>query len=307
MYLLTCADLAAVGPGVLNDWKVEVLTDIHARALRVFHPESASASNGRHILRTEALRLLKGDERASRWFAAQFDLLPEAFLARYSPAQVVELFARLKALEANRGDAWGQYNVDSKTVEFTAGIAGGVGRGIFSSMAGTLSSFGMQILSAETVVLADELLVLRYVTEDTEHKAGPTPRDRVDRIAAVMVASIDSPEPPKFRRIWGSDQIQANAALMQPPNEVRIDATLPGDSTIVEVFTVDRLGLLYDLASTIHELGLVIRFAKIGTSLDRVVDVFYVTERDGTKPTDSGRLDEIATRLRQVIEPGRSN
>jgi [protein-PII] uridylyltransferase len=305
MYLLTSADLAAVGPGVLNDWKVEVLSDIHARALRTFQPESAPAANNRRILRSEALRLLKADERTSRWFAAQFDLLPEAFLARYTPGQVVELLERLKALEANRGDTWGQYIADSKTVEFTAGIAGGVGRGIFSSMAGTLSSFGMQILAAETIVLDGDLLLLRYVTEDTEHKTDPTPRERVDRIAAAMVASIDSPEPPKFRRIWGQDQVDASVAFMQLPNEVRIDATLPGDSTIVEVFTVDRLGLLYDLARTIHELGLVIRFAKIGTSLDRVVDVFYVTERDGTKPTDPGRLEEVATRLRQVIEPAR--
>ncbi|MEX2171821.1 MAG: HD domain-containing protein [Pirellulales bacterium] len=303
IYLLTCADLAAVGPGVLNDWKVEVLTEIHARALRTFEPEIAPAADHRHLLRTEALRLLKGDERSSRWFAAQFDLLPETLLARLTPPQVVELLQRLQSLESTRSAAWGQYYTDAKTVEFTAGIAGGVGRGIFSSMAGTLSTFGMQIFAAETVVLADDLLLLRYQTEDNEHKTGPTPRERIDRIAAAMVASIDSPEPPKFRRIWGHDQAQANLALMQLPNEVRIDPTLPGDSTIVEVFTVDRLGLLYDLARTIHELNLVIRFAKIGTSLDRVVDVFYVTERDGTKPTDAGRLEEIATKLRQVIEP----
>src|SRR5690606_27519408 len=111
------------------------------------------------------------------------------------------------------------------------------------------------------------------------------------------------PKPPKVSRPWGADQFAANAALMQLPSEVRIAPTLPGESTIVEIYTFDRLVLLYDLAHTIHDLGLVIRFAKIGTSLDRVVDVFYVTERDGTNPTDAGRLDDVATRLRQVIEP----
>ena len=29
LFVLTCADLAAVGPGVLNDWKLEVLTDLY--------------------------------------------------------------------------------------------------------------------------------------------------------------------------------------------------------------------------------------------------------------------------------------
>jgi [protein-PII] uridylyltransferase len=52
-----------------------------------------------------------------------------------------------------------------------------------------------------------------------------------------------------------------------------------------------------------HELGLVIRFAKIATSLDQVVDVFYVAERDGTKPSASQRLTEISRRLMNVIEP----
>lgn len=303
LYLLTCADLAAVGPGVLNDWKVEVLTDIHTRALRTMRPEGAPAPNPRQILRGQVTQLLRSDERTARWISKQLDLLPEAFLARRAPDQIIHLLQRLRALEENQSAAWGEYLPDSKTVEFTAGIAGGVGRGIFSRMAGALSSFGMQILAAETVVLADELLLLRYVTEDTEHKTTPTPSQRIDRITAAMVASIDATDPPKFRRLWGQDQIAASAALVQIPNEVRIDPSLPGDATIIEVFAVDRLGLLYELARAIHELGLVIRFAKIGTSLDRVVDVYYVTERDGTRPTEPARLEEIATRLQQVIEP----
>ena len=64
---------------------------------------------------------------------------------------------------------------------------------------------------------------------------------------------------------------------------MRIDNELSDECTVVEVFTVDRRGLLYRLARALHDLGLVIRFAKIGTYLDQVVDVFYVTERDGAE------------------------
>ena len=34
LFVLTCADLAAVGPGVLNDWKLEVLTDLYQRTMQ---------------------------------------------------------------------------------------------------------------------------------------------------------------------------------------------------------------------------------------------------------------------------------
>jgi [protein-PII] uridylyltransferase len=87
------------------------------------------------------------------------------------------------------------------------------------------------------------------------------------------------------------------------PNEVRINNDLSPECTIVEVFTIDRRGLLYRLARALHDLKLVIRFAKIGTRVDQVVDVFYVTERDGRKATADDRLEEIRAALMGVILP----
>ena len=42
LYVLTCADLAAVGPGVLNSWKGEVLNDLYLRTLRHLSGDSPS-------------------------------------------------------------------------------------------------------------------------------------------------------------------------------------------------------------------------------------------------------------------------
>ena len=79
------------------------------------------------------------------------------------------------------------------------------------------------------------------------------------------------------------------------------------ECTIVEVFTIDRRGLLYRLARTLHDLQLLIRYAKIGTYLDQVVDVFYVTERDDSKPESDERLAEIRNRLLEVIASGQTS
>jgi [protein-PII] uridylyltransferase len=95
--------------------------------------------------------------------------------------------------------------------------------------------------------------------------------------------------------------MEAAAALTNLPNEVRINNELSDECSVVEVFTIDRRGLLFRLARALHDLGLVIRFAKIGTYLDQVVDVFYVTERDGRKPAFDHRLDEIRQALTAVI------
>jgi [protein-PII] uridylyltransferase len=169
-------------------------------------------------------------------------------------------------------------------------------------MAGALTSHGLQILSAETNTLSDELLLLHYVVHDPDYPGEPPP-ERLAAVCESLAASIDSDQPPRFRTVWGHEQHEANAALANLPNEVRIDTQLSDECAIVEVFTIDRRGLLYRLARTLHDLGLIIRFAKIGTYLDQVVDVFYVAERDGSQPRSAERLAEIRARLFDVIGP----
>ena len=67
------------------------------------------------------------------------------------------------------------------------------------------------------------------------------------------------------------------------------------------------MGLLYTIARTLFELGLSVSVAKIGTYLDQVVDVFYVTDQAGGKMTDeqSPATDHRAAARSRSIGMGR--
>jgi [protein-PII] uridylyltransferase len=303
--LVSCADLASVGPDVLNSWKVDVLFGLYRRTLRMLTPDRVPLEDRHEMARRETLALFTQKEREEAWFERQLDALPEALMARRTPADVLEVLRRLHALSPRGGTAWAHYLPETDTVEFFGAIDQGLGRAIFSSMAGALTSHGMQILSAETNTLADDLLLLYYVALDPDYPGEP-PAERLAKVCDSLVASIDRAEPPTFRTVWGYEQLEANAALSNLPNEVRIDTQLSDECAIVEVFTIDRRGLLYRLARTLHDAELIIRFAKIGTYLDQVVDVFYVTERDGSKPQSESRLEEIRARLLGVVGPAAS-
>jgi [protein-PII] uridylyltransferase len=301
--LVSCADLAAVGPGVLNSWKIEVLFELYRRTLRRLSPDPGALVEDHHdSARRLARERLTPAERSDAWFEKQLEALPEAFVSRRSPADVAEVLRKFRELPSRGGTAWARYLPDTGTVEFFGGIDEGTGRAIFSSMAGALSGHGMQILSAGTHTLADGLLLLHYVAHDPDYPGEPPP-ERMEAVCRSLVAAIDSDQPPKFRKVWGHEHHEANAALSNLPNEVRIESQLSDECTIVEVYTIDRRGLLYRLARGLHDLRLLIRYAKIGTYLDQVVDVFYVTERDGSKPQSDDRLAEIRTRLLEVISP----
>src|SRR5581483_2622139 len=76
------------------------------------------------------------------------------------------------------------------------------------------------------------------------------------------------------------------------PAEVVIDALSSQTHTIVEVVTKDRAGLLYDLASALHELDLPIALAKVSTEGAKAIDVFYVPKIESGE-----RLTVIRDRL----------
>ena len=145
-----------------------------------------------------------------------------------------------------------------------AGIDQGSGRAIFSSMAGALTSNACKFSRPRRSRLPMACLLLRYVASEPESPGEPSPA-RLDSLCRALVASIDSDEPPRFPKILGREQKEAAATLTNLPNKVRIDTELSGECTVVEVVTVDRRGLLYRLARALHDLGLVIRFSKIGT------------------------------------------
>ena len=77
------------------------------------------------------------------------------------------------------------------------------------------------------------------------------------------------------------------------PTQVRVDNISSDRYTVIEFFAADRLGLLYTITQALFELGLSIAVAKIGTYLDQVVDVFYVTDQAGRKVIDEVHLEQI--------------
>jgi [protein-PII] uridylyltransferase len=84
---------------------------------------------------------------------------------------------------------------------------------------------------------------------------------------------------------------------------IQTDNEASDDFTIVEVFTADRIGVLFTITHGLHRLGLSIHVAKISTNVDQVADVFYVTEQGGGKIEDPVRLEEIRQSLYENLAP----
>src|SRR3954467_2015418 len=131
LYLVTCADLAAVGPDVLNSWKIEVLSELYFRAAEKFAAAGALEPAERDKRRQAVRQLLSVDEQNDPWFDRQLAALPDSFLNKRSAESVAEMLRRLRGLPPRSGVAWANYLKDTDTVEYIAGIDQGTGRAIF--------------------------------------------------------------------------------------------------------------------------------------------------------------------------------
>jgi [protein-PII] uridylyltransferase len=304
LYLLTLADLAGVGPGVLNEWKQQLLTDLYDHTLTLISSDSPSQAAHERIRqrRSEILGLAQRLDSVA-WWETQIISLPTGCLFAGPPPQIVSELDRLRKLPHRDAVAWGRHLPDRKVVEYTVGTYEEITPGIFHKLTGALTSNRQQILSAEINTLAEGLVLDRFHVQDKDF-AGPPPQERIDEICRALVAALkdDSNRPPTFRKLWHERNQTAAAAIQHLPTRVTIDNSTAERFTIVAVFAYDRMGLLYAISRALFELGLSVSKAKIGTRLDQVVDVFYVTDQRGRKIDDERRLVEIRERSLAAIE-----
>jgi [protein-PII] uridylyltransferase len=303
LYVLTCADLAAVGPGVLNDWKQDLLTQLYLNAREYLAGDGvATAFDQRLASRRAAIHDLVRNEKNATWWQTHIRGMPRGYLLGVSPEQIVAELRCLRNLPHDEAMAWGRWLPDRNAVEYTVGAYEEITPGIFHKLTGALTSKRAQILSAEIHTLAGNLVLDRFYVHDLDFTHEP-PKERLGEVTSALVTALKdrSGKVPTFSSIWSGEPGPAEGKL---PTQVHIDNNSSDRFTIIDIFAHDRRGLLYAISRTIFELDLSVQLAKIGTYLDQVVDVFYVTDISGSKVSDETRLAAIRSALIAAIDPG---
>ena len=309
LYVLTCADLAAVGPGVLNQWKVEVLTELYLRAMQHLAGDIPSDfAEQQYRERREQIRALIHKLGHVDWYDRQIKALPPAYLQGTNASQIAAQLERLQQLRQDQAVAWARYLSDRDVVEYTVGTYEQIVPGIFHRLTGVLTSQGLEILSADIYTLEDGLVLDRFFVHDPDYVGEPS-LTRMDHVRDYLVRAMtdSSSESPTFRRTWEAEHRDQATDLFPLPTRVLFDNNSSDRYTIIDIFANDRRGLLYTITNTLFDSRVSVAIAKIGTYVDQVVDVFYVTDQNGNKIEGERSLDQIRGRLLEAIEKTQSS
>ena len=240
------------------------------------------------------------------WFAAQIDCAARRLsLHTTPPRKSPPTCCCSTAAPPATAVADARYLPETGVVQFTVGTSENAAPGIFHKLTGALTSQGLR----------NPLGRNQHAGRRPGARPLLGPRPRFRRRAAARAAASRS------ARRWSSrlERPIDAAADLSPhlasaaaravalpaapdPRHVRQHHVRPA-TRIVDIFTHDRTGLLYTITRTLFELGLSVWRAKIGTYLDQVVDVFYVTDQRGQQDrTTSGIWRRSGQRLLDVLK-----
>ncbi|HEX3175909.1 MAG TPA: [protein-PII] uridylyltransferase [Methylomirabilota bacterium] len=295
LYLLTYADMRAVGPGVLTGWQARILHELYARTLARLTGGRVAKPN-RTALAERLVEALKG-EVPRQAVKAHLAMLQDRYLAQTSVQRMaahLRLVARLEsgplATELFHHPDLGS----SDLVVVTRDVPG-----LFSLIAGTLAAHGVNIISAQIATRADGIAIDTFQVNDPTGEAVTSAAQwgrTLDGLARVLTDEQSVDALLERRRAAGRQPI-----LGQAPPKIAIDNKLSDAYTVIEVKSPDRLGLLYLITRTLSALDLDIASARIATEIDQALDTFYVLDRKGHRLEEPEAIERVRGALEQAL------
>lgn len=310
LYVLTVADISAVGPAVWNDWKAGLLTDLFDRSMLILsgkHPRFLEEQRLQKVREHVSAKLVPEtatDEirtQATHWLDEKLNEFPAHYLTGTASDRIASDLEIIRRLQPGEIVVEGNYQADD-TVEYRIILDSQNSEGCFHRIAGTLTSQRLVILSAQICTTADGIVVDVFRVRDDDF-AGVVPPDRMEQVGKAIrqVLRKEVKVEEMFQRSRRFSWKNAKAPVSDLPNRVTIDNDSSDRCNIVCVFAHDRPGLLYTISRAIYRLELSIDLAKIATHLDQVLDVFYVTDRAGKKISDQARLASLQMELNSTL------
>jgi [protein-PII] uridylyltransferase len=287
LYLLTFADIKAVGPEAWTSWKNTLLTELFLKTSHFFEKGTVAWP----LLKGE--KMLKTLEKflSPKIFSEYSEHLPDRYLSCYSSNEIAHHIEMARSIEKEL--ILVDWEIEKET-QAKVTVCTKDRYGLFSKMTGSMFLNRLNILEAQIHTWGNGIVLDTFWVEDAtkniERRLEQFKKDLEEILGGkVFLRDLLC----KRKELNGIKQ----KVIPKVPGEVKINNQDSDFYTIVEVMGEDRLGILYEVSQALTDHGCDIHFARISTLGNRIVDVFYVQDEWGEKIEGKQKGD----RLKQTL------
>lgn len=292
LYLLTYADLRAVGPDVWNVWKGALLWELYHKAVEVLSGAAEEISIEEQVAQLkEEVAAQLSPEMGRQAVEEYFEAMPYKYILSM-PAETITRHVRLTT--ALGEDALLLDCTHNEEVKYSELMVCTMGRaGVFSKIAGTLTANNVNILGAQIYTRNDGIAVDTLQVESLErtpiYDSAVWENVRGD-LLAILEGEKQVEDLLSGRKRPGGNRREPVIAV---PVTIELDNRISDTHTVIEVVCPDQMGNLYRTTNALYQLGIDIYLAKISTEANRAINVFYVTDLQGMKITREEKMRAV--------------
>jgi [protein-PII] uridylyltransferase len=296
LFILTVADMTMVAPGNLTDWKAQLLRELYVRTMAHYrHGPDLAGSDEREVVeqRQKKVAELLGEAVDTAWFSS----LPDRYVTANSPRDIA---THLQLSRRRQGPLAMQVIHHPRKQVTDLIVCAADAPGLLAKIAGVLLANRIDVLDAQINSRSNGEALDVFTTRD-RYGRPITDEKRWQRVEedlrAVLAGSTSVELLIADRRDKSGLPERVTPAVR---TEIEIDNEISADFSVVDVYTQDRLGVLYTITRTLSSLQLDIQLSKVATEGDRVADVFYVRE-EGCGKLPHHRADELKLALGEAL------
>jgi [protein-PII] uridylyltransferase len=316
LYLLTLCDTAMTAPDNLSTWKAGLLRDLMIRTRAHFRGERVDDDSSGAREREAREKIVQiatgGDPDDQPPVRTIVDGIDDRLLTQLTARQLARHVKMIAVTQNKQPPVALEVHCFPMKGNSELSIVAPDEPGVLAVIAGALTANRVDVLGAVLghVDLASSerrLVTDTFFVRDLKGEAITDDDARWTRLASDLRELLaGTPDPGAVADLIARRRPRSGMPKRVTPG-VLTELRLHDDSTqatIIEVFTRDRVGVLYAITQTLADLGLDISLAKISTEGEKVADVFYVT-RGGKRITDAAEREALVSRLRMAVEaPG---
>ena len=295
--MLTIVDIRAVGPGVWNGWKRQLIHELYEAAeerLRLGHVQHGREARIKAKQAAVADRLGKQAGLVGK-YAKQFN---DAYWVA-EPDDIIAM--NLIQLDSAKGAA-----LDVHTEYYAARgatlvtVIAADHPGLFYRIAGGIHLAGGNIIDARIHTARDGTAVDNFLVQDPLGR--PFSEDSQLARIRTMIADALANRVKLVSQLAARPNVRPRADAFDVRPAVEFDNQASNRFTVVEVGARDRPALLSRLARALFEAKLTVHSAHIATYGERAVDTFYVTDLLGEKVDAGSRLKAVEKKLLEAAD-----